>query len=302
MKFHKYMHIERFGTDEVEGIELGKVYVFPKLDGTNASVWMSDLNFLSAGSRRRHLSNLDNDNHGFLRDYVTGNAKLLSFFDKFPQYRLFGEWLVPHSLKTYQKDTWRKFYVFDVTIDKEEGLEYIPYDNYQLLLEQYGIDYIPCISIIKNGNYEQFINHLTQNVFLIKDGEGEGEGIVLKNYDYYNKYGRQTWAKLVTNEFKEKHSKEMGPSVKDGTKMIEEDIVEYYCTSSLIDKTYAKIISEVGSWNSKYIPRLLDTVFHELITEESWNIIKKFKRPTINYRTLSVLVINRIKEVKKDLF
>jgi hypothetical protein len=38
--FIKYMHLERFGNDEVEGIEIGTTYVFPKLDGTNAQVWL----------------------------------------------------------------------------------------------------------------------------------------------------------------------------------------------------------------------------------------------------------------------
>ena len=40
MQFTKYQHLERLGTTEVEGIEVGEVYVFPKLDGTNASVWV----------------------------------------------------------------------------------------------------------------------------------------------------------------------------------------------------------------------------------------------------------------------
>ena len=41
-KFHKYMHLERFGTDEVDGIEFGQTYVFPKLDGTNGQVWLNE--------------------------------------------------------------------------------------------------------------------------------------------------------------------------------------------------------------------------------------------------------------------
>ena len=39
MMFKKYTHIVRFGHDEVEGIEDGTCYVFPKLDGANASIW-----------------------------------------------------------------------------------------------------------------------------------------------------------------------------------------------------------------------------------------------------------------------
>jgi hypothetical protein len=33
MKFEKYQHIERFGTDEVDGIEFGECYVCDKCEG-----------------------------------------------------------------------------------------------------------------------------------------------------------------------------------------------------------------------------------------------------------------------------
>jgi hypothetical protein len=39
------MHIEKFGNTGVEGIELGECYVFPKLDGTNSSLWFQELEF-----------------------------------------------------------------------------------------------------------------------------------------------------------------------------------------------------------------------------------------------------------------
>ena len=34
--FLKYMHLERYGNEEVDGIEQGTTYVFPKLDGTKS--------------------------------------------------------------------------------------------------------------------------------------------------------------------------------------------------------------------------------------------------------------------------
>ena len=43
MEFLKYQHVERVGTSEVENIELGTCYVFPKIDGTNASIWIAGL-------------------------------------------------------------------------------------------------------------------------------------------------------------------------------------------------------------------------------------------------------------------
>jgi hypothetical protein len=64
MNFKKYQHLERFGTTEVDCIELGTCYIFPKIDGTNASVWLGDDGQLQAGSRTRRLL-LDADNAGF---------------------------------------------------------------------------------------------------------------------------------------------------------------------------------------------------------------------------------------------
>ena len=301
MEFKKYQHIERFGTDEVEGIELGECVVFPKIDGSNASVYLNGDGEIRAGSRNRELT-LEKDNAGFYA-YVLNQENIKEYLKAHPNHRLYGEWLVKHTLKTYRDDAWRKFYIFDVCVDTENGgIEYIPYDVYKPLLEEYNLDYIPPIKIIKNGSYEDFIYQMmNNNTFLIKDGEGVGEGIVIKSYGYHNKYGRQTWAKIVTSEFKEKHTKEMG-APKDEHVLIEEKISEEYITQAFVDKEYEKIKVEMDGWSSKYIPRLLNTIWHVFIEEEIWNILKKYKNPTISFKTLNHFVTNRIKEIKKEIF
>lgn len=301
MEFKKYQHLERFGNDEVEGIELGKLYIFPKLDGTNAQVWLDDEGNIKAGSRNRELT-LEKDNAGFYK-FVLENENIKKYLEKHPTHRLYGEFLVPHSLKTYREDAWRRFYIFDVCLDKEDGsVEYIPYDIYKPLVEEFGLDYIPPIVTMTNGSYEYFIRTLDNNTFMIQDGKGVGEGIVIKNYDYYNKYKRQIWAKIVTNEFKEIHKREMGVNNIKTEKVIEQEIVDNYCTTAFIEKEYSKILNETGEWDNRKIPMLLGRVFSELVKEETWNIIKKYKNPTINYKTLNALVINKIKTVKSDIF
>lgn len=290
--FKEYQSLKRFGTEDVEGIELGLTHVFPKLDGTNASVWLG-----GAGSRRRSLS-LDSDNAGFY-EWVKDSPEIKRFFESYPNLRLYGEWLVPHSLKTYTDDAWRRFYVFDVM---DVNSNYIPYDSYVDMLEMAGLDYVPLICTVKNGSYEQFIKQLDHTGFMIKDGEGRGEGIVIKNYDFVNKYGRVTWAKIVTNEFKEKHAKVMGGHEVLGQKMVEEEIAEKYVTSSLVDKEYEKIKLDVGGWNSKLIIRLLNTVFYCVVDEESWNYVKEHNCPTVNFKTLKALVFAKTKEQRPDLF
>ena len=179
---------------------------------------------------------------------------------------------------------------------------YLEYNVYQSLLEEFNIDYIPAIKIIRNPSYEQLIACLDINNYLIKDGEGKGEGIVIKNYDFRNKYGRTTWAKIITSEFKEKHVRTMGAPQAKGPDLVEERIVEKFCTKALVEKVHAKIVTENGGWSSKYIPRLLNVVYYDIINEEAWNIVKDFKRPTVNFKTLFTLVTIRIKEYKSELF
>ncbi|KKL81721.1 hypothetical protein LCGC14_1991930 [marine sediment metagenome] len=305
MEFKKYQHIERFGTMKVEGIEFGTCYVFPKIDGTNGSAW-PDGDGIRYGSRNRELTG-DFDNSGFLAENITNQA-ICEFFMMHPNLRLFGEWLIPHSLKIYREDAWRKFYVFDVVRDlpKElpsgEKFEYLTYEEYQPLMEEFTIDYIPCIAKYNNGNYEAFLSCLKGNNFLVEDGKGDGEGIVIKNYAYKNKYGRTTWAKIVTSEFKEKHEKTMGPAEKSARIAAEEHIVEKYCTAALVEKVYSKIVAECEGWSSKFIPRLLNTVYYELVTEECWNFIKEYKNPIVNFKRLLQLIIVKIKQTKPELF
>ena len=293
--FIKYQHLERLGTEEVEGIQSGECYVFPKLDGTNAQVWVNDHGELCAGSRNRELT-ADKDNSGFFR-WVTENRELLlPFFENHPTKRLFGEWLVPHSLKTYREDAWRRFYIFDV-YDTEGAIHY---NDYKPWVEGFGLDYLAPIAIVRNGTEEQFRKLCEKNVFFIQEGKGVGEGVVIKNYGWRNRFGRETWAKVITNSFKEVHHKEMGAPVLGGSSL-EEGIIGDFVTDHLVDKAYEKIKNGDG-WSSKSIPRLLHTVYYDLIKEELWEILKKHKNPKIDFKHLQRLTMQRVKDLKPDLF
>ena len=294
--FIKYQHVEKLGTTEVENIEMGMAYVFPKLDGTNGSVWLEN-GIVRAGSRNRVLE-LDNDNAGFYNEMIK-DASIIAYLNEFPHHTLYGEWLVPHSLKTYREDAWRKFYVFDVYDRTTEKLMH--YEGYRMAFERHKINYLPPLAIIKNGSFDMFVTMLEKNIFLIKDGMGSGEGVVVKNYEFVNQYGRQIWAKLVTNEFKEKHHKEMGAPIV-GCELLEQQIAEKYVTIAMVDKVYAKINLEHGGWTSKYIPQLFQTVFYDLVREEMWEIVKENKNPKIDFRALQNFTIMRIKSLRSDLF
>lgn len=290
-EFLKYMHVERINHMETEGLLEGICHVFYKIDGTNASVWYDGEN-LRCGSRNRELS-LDNDNAGFM-NWAVKSEKFYRLFMDYPKIRLYGEWLVPHSLKTYRDDAWRDFYVFDVL---DENGEHVPYEDYKIIMDEYGINYIPPLAIIKNPNEETLIKCLEKTgQFLLKEGEKTGEGFVVKNYDFVNRFGRVVWGKMVTNEFKEKHHKEMGAPEINNTLLVEERIVDEFVTSALIQKEKAKIENEHGGWSSKNIPQLLGTMYYVFIQEELWAALKKYKNPKINFKLLNGMIVRKVKQ------
>lgn len=296
----KYMHIERLGNDEVEGILNGTVYIQPKIDGANGQVYFDfEGNLLYCASRKVILSE-QNTNQGFW-NYVFDNEELFyNYFEKHPYHILYGEWLVPHTLKTYRKDAWNKFYVFDV-FNNYSGM-FIPYEKYVEELKEFELPYIPVIASLYNAPEERAESYLEHNKFLIEDGKGVGEGIVIKNYDFINKYGRTVWAKLVRNEFKEEHYETFGyPEIEYAP--IEMRIAHEFVTEGRLAKIREKIMVEKDTgWKSQYIPEYLGRIWYEIVQDEIWNILKKYKNPRINFRDLNRQVILRAKELDKETF
>lgn len=287
MQFEKYQHVERFGKPDTQGIEDGMCYVFPQLDGTNASVWWDA--GVQCGSRNRHLTDGE-DNQGF-KAYITEHTGIGDLLRTNKGLRLYGEWLVPHTIRNYRESAWRKFYVFDVMYQDR----YLTYDEYKPLLDEYEVDYVPCMWKVDRGAKEDFHKLLDQNFFLMPLDQ-PGEGIVIKRYDFVNKFGRVTWAKIVRSEFKAEHVKAMGPPVLRGKDTVEEAIVEACVTQTLVDKERAKIDT------TPIQPRLIGMVWHCLLTEELADQVKDHKNPVIDFRLLNRLTINKVKKLAADLF
>ena len=297
--FIKYPHLEKLGNIEVENIELGETYVFPKIDGTNASIWNVD-GTLFGGSRSRILT-FESDNAGFLNTLLrTEYGKpYRDFLYMYPNLRLYGEWLVPHTLTGYREDAWRKFYVFDV-LDQDTG-KFIPYEAYRPLVDDAGLDFIPSYKKVRNGDASMYLKEARDIRYLLKDEQEHGEGVVIKNYDYTNKFGRQTWAKLVLTEFKEKHVSAGNPP-EVGSICNEEILVDVCITQALVDKEYNKIVAAEGHWQNKHIPRLLETCFYCMMTEELYSKLKEIKMGSVNFKALKQFAFQRVKNLKPELF
>jgi hypothetical protein len=323
--FRAFCKIKRQGHRETFGIEEGRVYVFPKIDGTNASVW-SDGVTVFAGSRTRQLS-VGNDNAGFntwvQSDDPTAQA-LREMALKFPELVFYGEWLVPHTLKTYTEDAWRKFYIFDVFERSTEFRGYIKFESYKVMLDAAQQDYIDPIAVYTNPTGAQLKAETENNDFLIIEGMGVGEGVVIKNYEWRMEGTHdKVWGKFVRSEFKAGHRREMGAPEKGGKTEVERLIAEQFVTPTLVDKNIAKVMLDVanstkgdetidtGTWTSEYmadnyrgriIPQLLGRVWNDILEEELAAIVKKHKFPTINFKRLQTLVTLQVKALATELF
>lgn len=334
--FRKYNHVRRLGDEKVEGLDLGVVYVFPKLDGANSSLWFEpggdeDGPHICCGSRTRTLT-AEADNAGFWKwahDGAENEKRIWEIYRNHHNWTIYGEWLVPHTIKTYRQDAWRRFYIFDI-FDNAKG-RYLSYDEYEPTIRGAGLDVIEPLCIITNPSDAQLQHEAEANTYLIMDGAGCGEGIVIKNYLWSNYKDEQPWAKIVRNKFKEENKRAFGTTEKNGEYQVEAAIAEEYVTEALVSKTRAKITTdlmnqdhsagiaykELAQGSKEYfkmrkgveerhrgqiIPRLLGTVYHELIEEELWSAVKQHKDPTIDFKKLKAHSILWTKKFAADLF
>ena len=293
-QFTKYMHIERYPCSEVEGIEKGKVFIFPKLDGTNTSLWVEvdgDNIEYCVGSRNNKLTE-QWDNAGAYKTILTKYPEYYQVLVKHPELIIYGEFLVPHTIKDYQIDAWNKFYVFDV-LNTKSG-RWLPYSEYRDLLAPYGFNIIPPLKVadwpILTTEYTEDL--LTNNHYLMIDDEHIGEGIVIKNYDYKNSYGRTTWAKIVNPTFKSK-SRAKFKGLEEKT--LYTDIVQKLLTPEALQHEYLKFIDEYGELRAEYYPKFLGLTWNGWL-EDNWRkIIKLAGKNDINFDTLHKVVVDTIK-------
>lgn len=303
MEFHKYQHIVKLGFDEADGILNGTVSLFYKIDGTNSQVFLKDDGTLGFGSRTREITPED-DNADFALS-MTQNKELynglLVVLKEHPNYTIYGEWLVPHTLKSYVHDAWKKFYVFDI-LDEDTGA-YLPYPQYVKLLENCPqCRIIPIMCEMENPTEDQIKAELQQTgAFLC--AAGLGEGIVIKNYNFINKYGRRTWAKMLTEDFldKKKNLRSFNKGVKDGTiqNATEHAIIDKYLTDEHIAKEYSKVCEKYGEaiMDRKHTFELLNRVFFEFWSDNWEIILNKMHLPTVNFKALKTICDTRVKEV-----
>lgn len=293
MSFKKYPKIHRLGKDETLGILEGEVHVQEKVDGANASIWIED-GIVQCGSRSRHLEN--EGFNGFV-PYAQSHIGIKDLLTEHSEYRLYGEWLVRHTI-SYDETAYKQFYLFDIAIiesDIEEAEVFLPIVDIYNIAKKYNIKIPTYHGLFENPTEES----LKEFIGVSSIGE-KGEGIVLKNDTFLNVFGDNVYAKIVTDNFKENNAIVFGGNNKHSDTYWEVYTVNKYITLARVQKIMHKIQpTEDDPLDLKHTPRIINTVYHDMITEEMWEIQKKVQ--TINFKKLKQIACKKAVKIYHDI-
>lgn len=292
MQFKPYNKIHALHKEECEGILEGACYIQEKVDGANASIWLGDDGEIHYGSRSRDLF-LANDNFNGFGDWVRSHPKLKGLFREFPNIRLNGEWLVRHTIG-YRETSYKKFYLFDI----EESGYVMPFGAMYALANEYEIPTVYFYGAFNNPTLE-FIKSLAGQSVL---GE-KGEGVVVKNLEFKNKFGDVNFGKYVTQEFKEDNGVTFGGNNKFSETYEEMYFVNKLVTLPRVEKTTHKLESMEGKLSEKHIPRIMGMVFHDVMSEEANDMANHLAKngADFNFKKFKELCNKKSKSVFMEL-
>jgi len=300
----RYQHVERLGNEEVSGLLDGEVIIQEKIDGSNLTVaYDIDADDVIICSRGRCLyaSGLAYDAFRGAVTYVLNHPGILPMLrgvynENHEQWILRGEWLVKHTL-LYDKESYGKFYVFDVQSQFSNGCEYVHYDDYNVKLTHYAVELLPVLATLTNPTPEQIIPF---SIGKSAYGPNDREGIVVKRYDFKNIYGRTTWGKMVTADFKQKHKLNGGANKKDGPEL---RFASFFVCQAIVLKEIEKIKDDhEGFIHIKSMPEVMGRVWHALFHEELWNFIKKEKVKEFDFKVAEKQVYAAVREIALAYF
>lgn len=280
--FRKYMHVERLGTAEVEGIMYGDVYIFPKMDGANHCVWWdTKKNMAKCASRNQELSE-GYDSTGFHK-YFREHPNVAKWAEDHKGLILYGEFMTPHTIRTYCDSVWGRWFVFDIYDTEAE--RYIPYTEFHELLKDYNIECLPPMRVLKVrvtpekpyeitfGRAMEIVQECVDtNSLFMQDGQ-IGEGVVIKNYGYSNAYGRETWAKVVREDFS-RNSRAPG---KGHIATPEEIIAEETLTTAFVSKEMCKYEDVHGPWAMTMTGEFIKYIMPEWWADFSFERVAQYK-------------------------
>lgn len=287
-EYKTYPKIHRLGKEETDGILDHDVIVQEKVDGANVSIFQLD-GKVRCGTRTRMLPE-DESFNGF-QEAVRSNFQLAMFFSREPNMILYGEWLVKHTI-TYPDEAYRKIYLFDIY--NKNNNSWLAQEEVQYWAEFLNLEYphIFATGALTEPEIKEFVGKSAI--------APAGEGVVLKAETFVNQFGDHVYAKVVHEKFKESNAIVFGGNNKHSETYWEMYVVNKYCTVGRVRKIMQKIQAETDKrLDLEHTPRVAGACYHDLITEEMWEITKKVVK--LDFKKLQGLCMRKFIQIYHDI-
>ena len=241
MKHKKFMDIQRLKSDYALCCNKGDVIqITEKIDGANSAIRYDYETDSIVAQSRKNILDTSNNLRGFYEWTQTLDKELVkSVLGN--NLVLFGEWLVPHTVK-YPDDKYNTFYSYDVYDTEKE--QYLPQNEVKKIVLRLGLIYVP---VFYEGEFISW-EHCMSFVGQTQMGGDTGEGIVIKNQTRLNDpNGRLPfYIKIVSDKFQEtKKVKKEKPNPQD-LEVINANIslTKTIVTKARVEKMLNKFVDE----------------------------------------------------------
>lgn len=299
IEIKKYTDVVRYGKSSTQDVikEGDIISITEKIDGANASFRIDETNEegISCYSRNKPLGK-DNTLNGFYNWVVNNIMPIKNKLNS--NYIYYGEWLVKHKVQ-YKQECYNNFYMFSIwDVEKEEYLsdEVVISEAKRLGLTTTNYFYIG-----KYVSYDHLMSFVGKSDMTLL--RNTGEGIVVKNVNYKDKFGKQVFVKLVSEAFCEvqKQKKPRNPNVDN--ELI--SIIMSVLTKARVEKMLYKLVDE-GELKSDYaiedmriILKLLGVNIYDDIMKEESDLFVNYEEPQIKkYIGKKMPII--VKEILKE--
>jgi hypothetical protein len=153
--------------------------------------------------------------------------------------------------------------------------------------ERLGFRYVPLLYVGRDRWSHESLKALLVSSQMY---QGVPEGIVIKAYDAVNKWGRQLFAKLVRDEFKEQMKAAWGTAKAVSP---EPEIVDTYVTPARTAKKLHEVVGAGAEPSMKLVP-IIGKLVYEDVWQENWRkLIYDIKQPldfeVLRSRTFAVV-------------
>lgn len=236
MEQKKYHSIVRYGHKSTQEVlnKGDQIIIQEKIDGANASFAVID-GELKCWSRNKELS-MNNTLEGFYV-WVKENINV----DKLLEGVIyFGEWTAQHKV-VYEGYT-KQFFLYDIFNLHLE--EYVSFPMVRDEAKRLGLQLIPVFFEGEFESFDQLMSYVGRTELNGKlGGEPCGEGIVVKNMEYRDRFGKQMFVKLVVDKFAEVQKQKAPKDPKK--KFSEEELKVRECvTAPRVEKQLFTMIEE----------------------------------------------------------